>query len=108
MHCAAGKDRTGTVVALALDVAGVPHDVIADDYALTALRLPAIIERLMAHDFYGDTLATQRPSDQIPHAETMLAILADLGERHGGTRAWLRSRGWSGGDVEQLRARLVD
>ena len=40
--------------------------------------------------------------------ETMLAILADLGERHGGTRAWLRSRGWSGGDVEQLRARLVD
>jgi len=108
VHCAAGKDRTGTVVALALDVAGVPHDVIADDYALTALRLPAIIERLMAHDFYGDTLATQRPSDQIPHAETMLAILADLGERHGGTRAWLRSRGWSGGDVEQLRARLVD
>jgi RimJ/RimL family protein N-acetyltransferase len=33
---------------------------------------------------------------------------ADLGERHGGTRAWLRSQGWSGGDVEQLRARLVD
>ena len=91
-HCAAGKDRTGTVVALALDVAGVPHDVIADDYALTALRLPAIIERLMAHDFYGDTLATQRPSDQIPMPRPCWPSLADLGERHSGTRAWLRSR----------------
>ena len=31
VHCAAGKDRTGTVVAMALDVAGGPHDQSAAD-----------------------------------------------------------------------------
>src|SRR5215203_4405387 len=31
VHCAAGKDRTGTVVAMALDVAGVPHEEIVAD-----------------------------------------------------------------------------
>jgi protein-tyrosine phosphatase len=36
VHCAAGKDRTGVVVALALDLVGVDRDVIVEDYLLTA------------------------------------------------------------------------
>ena len=34
--CAAGKDRTGVTVALLLDLAGVDHATIVDDYALSA------------------------------------------------------------------------
>ncbi len=33
VHCTAGKDRTGLVVALALAAVGVPDETIADDYA---------------------------------------------------------------------------
>ena len=32
VHCTAGKDRTGVVIALILDLLGVPRDVIAEDY----------------------------------------------------------------------------
>ena len=33
VHCFAGKDRTGIVSALLLSLAGVPDELIADDYA---------------------------------------------------------------------------
>jgi len=35
-HCAAGKDRTGVVAALLLELAGVPHETIAEDYAIVS------------------------------------------------------------------------
>ena len=57
VHCAAGKDRTGTVVAMALDVAGVPHEEIVADYVLTAERIEAIIGRLMSRPAYGHALS---------------------------------------------------
>jgi protein-tyrosine phosphatase len=41
VHCAAGKDRTGIVIGLVLAVLGVPDDVIAADYALSAGYLGA-------------------------------------------------------------------
>jgi protein-tyrosine phosphatase len=42
-HCAAGKDRTGVLAMLLLAVAGVPDEIIGQDYALTA----AGMERMM-------------------------------------------------------------
>ena len=39
VHCAAGKDRTGVVVALALDAAGVSRDAIISDYMASAERI---------------------------------------------------------------------
>ncbi|WP_411733380.1 tyrosine-protein phosphatase [Paeniglutamicibacter sp.] len=41
VHCAAGKDRTGLVVALVLEVAGVPRQILLGDYARSARDLPA-------------------------------------------------------------------
>ncbi len=35
VHCAAGSDRTGLVAAILLALAGVPDDVIADDYVMS-------------------------------------------------------------------------
>ena len=39
VHCTAGKDRTGVVVAFALAAAGVPDEFVAADYALSSLYL---------------------------------------------------------------------
>src|SRR5205823_2395366 len=39
VHCAGGKDRTGLLCAFLLDLAGVPADEIAADYALSEHRL---------------------------------------------------------------------
>ena len=38
VHCAAGKDRTGVVVALALTMAGVEPEAIVADYIATGER----------------------------------------------------------------------
>src|SRR4029077_9249540 len=44
VHCHAGKDRTGLVVALLLSVAGVERDAIIDDYALSDREMQRLYE----------------------------------------------------------------
>ncbi|MBK8023774.1 MAG: tyrosine-protein phosphatase [Chloroflexi bacterium] len=39
VHCAVGKDRTGVIIALLLDLAGVTDALIAEDYALSMVYL---------------------------------------------------------------------
>lgn len=107
VHCAAGKDRTGTVVALALDVAGVaPEDIVAD-YLLSAERIGAIFDRLRTRPAYA-AVAEQPASDQTPRAETMTHLLGTLAERYDGGAGWLLAQGWSSDDVDRLRRRLLD
>ncbi|MGL5819331.1 MAG: tyrosine-protein phosphatase [Phycicoccus sp.] len=98
VHCAAGKDRTGTVVALALDVAEVHHEEIVADYLLTAERLDAILAR-------SDTRYSA--DDERPRAEPIMAFLSLLAERWGGAAGWLRAHDWSDDDVDRLRDRLT-
>ncbi|WP_245616925.1 tyrosine-protein phosphatase [Knoellia subterranea] len=107
VHCAAGKDRTGTVVALALDTAGVPHDLIVDDYALSAERIEPIMARLLPRPLYGDALRNRSLADEAPRPETMRTILSTLDSEFGGAPGWLREQGWSDADIERLRARLT-
>ncbi|QLQ35758.1 tyrosine-protein phosphatase [Micromonospora robiginosa] len=49
VHCHAGRDRTGVLVALALHAAGVPVDAIAADYALTENASPLVITNTWDH-----------------------------------------------------------
>jgi protein-tyrosine phosphatase len=107
VHCAAGKDRTGMVIALALSVAGVPPEVIAADYAESQSQMIAIIEQLASNQLYEfnpDEL------DKIPpaSAETMLGVLEAIDTDHGGVLAWLAEHGWTDQDTERLRATLLD
>lgn len=106
VHCAAGKDRTGTVVAMALAVAGVPDEVIVEDYVLSAERIERILDRLANDPVYGEALRTQPVDDQRPRAETMESILASLADEFGGASGWLRTHGWIDDDLDRLRARL--
>jgi len=106
VHCAAGKDRTGVVVALALSVAGVPDEVIAADYAETQSQIAAILEQLARSDLYTD--ATERPEKVPPaSAEKMLSVLAAIADDHGGVLAWLAERGWTEQDTARLRSKLL-
>lgn len=108
VHCAAGKDRTGTVVAMALSVAGVPDEVIIEDYVLSDERITRILERLAHDPVYGDALKTQPVDDQRPKAQSMQSILAALRDGFGGAVGWLREQGWADDDLSRLRSRLTD
>ena len=48
VHCQAGKDRTGLVVALLLRLAGVDREAVAADYAVSGRRLACVLEPSIA------------------------------------------------------------
>ncbi|WP_433204467.1 tyrosine-protein phosphatase [Dactylosporangium sp. CS-047395] len=79
VHCAAGKDRTGIVVAVLLRLAGVPDDRIAADYACS-----------------GDC-----------EEATILAALARVDELFGGVEAYLAANGVTGEQLGAVRDRFV-
>lgn len=108
VHCAAGKDRTGTVVGLALSVAGVPDEEIVADYVLSAERIEQIMERLVDVAPYSSSLRTHTVDEQRPRAEAIEAVLTTLREERGGADGWLREHGWTDEDLGRLRARLRD
>ncbi|WP_067468396.1 tyrosine-protein phosphatase [Actinomadura macra] len=107
VHCAAGKDRTGVVCALALEVAGVTRDAIVSDYTLSGERMDRILRRLRASDTYAADLDS-RPADyHRPRAATMEEFLTRVDERSGGPLGWLASHGWTDEDTDALRTRLL-
>jgi protein-tyrosine phosphatase len=108
VHCAAGKDRTGVVVALALAVAGVPDEEIVADYAMTADVIDALVAKLAASPTYAEDMVRRDVSSHTPRAETMRRVLALIQERFGGPLAWLDSHGFGAEDQARLRARLRD
>jgi protein-tyrosine phosphatase len=107
VHCAAGKDRTGVVVAVALDAAGVDRDTIVGDYLATAERIDAIIARLVRSPTYRAELEGHDPQKHAPVPGTMERFLGLVDERLGGSVAWLSAHGLGDGDVEILRRRLA-
>lgn len=106
VHCAAGKDRTGVISALALTAAGVGPDAIVADYMATADRIDAIIERLRRSRMYAEDLSERPVQTHLPRAETMRAFLEQLDARYGGLPRWLAGNGFAGDELAALRAKL--
>jgi len=107
VHCAAGKDRTGTVVALALELAGARREAIVADYAATAERVPQILERLARRPAYAKNLEGKTVAEQSPQPETMRRLLAALDRERGGLRGWLGEHGWRDEDTDRLVTKLT-
>ena len=106
VHCAAGKDRTGVVVALALTAAGVEQEAIVADYMATDERLEAIIERLSRSRMYAGGVSGRPVRAHAPRAETMKGLLEQLTIRYGGLAAWLAGHGFGAEELSLLRAKL--
>ncbi len=106
VNCAAGKDRTGVVVALTLAVAGVPHEEIAIDYGLSGDVIDKIFERLNATRTYGGDMERRDTAAHAPRRETMDRVLELLDERHDGPIGWLHAHGFGADEQAALRARL--
>jgi protein-tyrosine phosphatase len=105
VHCAAGKDRTGVIVALALTAAGAEPEAIVADYGASAERIEAIMERLTRSKMYTGVSDTPIRA-HTPRTETMKAFLEQVGARYGGLDAWLTANGFTAEELSQLRAKL--
>ena len=108
VHCAAGKDRTGVVVALALTAAGVGRDAVIADYAATGERMAAVLDRLRSTPTYASDTNSRPDEEHMPRAETMAWFLDEISASYGGVLAWLDQHGFGPADVAALRAKLLD
>ncbi|HEY8456624.1 MAG TPA: tyrosine-protein phosphatase [Actinopolymorphaceae bacterium] len=106
VHCAGGKDRTGMVVAMALELAGVDRQTIAADYAVTETRLAeenaAVLESITDPEV-REIVRRLQPT----RPETMLATLEHLDRKYGGVAAYLETGGFTAAQVQSLRNRLL-
>ncbi|WP_256842529.1 tyrosine-protein phosphatase [Ornithinimicrobium cryptoxanthini] len=110
VHCTAGKDRTGLVVALVLSAVGVDYEVVANDYAASQANL--------AGDWTEAMLRKARRF-RVPITETLVEVVAHSPEpvlretfgwlttEYGGTQDYLRAAGLEDSTVALLRERLM-
>lgn len=106
VHCAAGKDRTGTIIALALLLAGADPDAVTADYAASTERAQAILDRLLASPTYADNLRDRPIESHYSHPETMRAFLDYIEQQHGSVQQMLAGMGWTEEDTSRIRAKL--
>lgn len=111
VHCTAGKDRTGLVVAFALAAAGVDRDDDVADYAATAENLrgewsdamTAVFEQRGIELTAGMVeLITESP------AEVLEALLERIDREHGSISAYLLAHGLTPTELERLTAVIID
>jgi len=106
VHCAAGKDRTGVLVALALRAVGVRPGDVAADYAATGERIVAVLNRLSRAPTYEADVNSRPADSHRPRPETMTAFLEQVDVRYGGTAHWLAAHGFGEDDLRPLRTKL--
>ena len=90
VNCHAGKDRTGLVIALTLDLLGVPHPAIAADYATAP----------------ESTTISHLPELAPPVPGTMTQVLEHLRTRYGGSAPYLLRNGATSTHLTSLIARF--
>ncbi|QFP77054.1 tyrosine-protein phosphatase [Deinococcus sp. AJ005] len=105
IHCHAGKDRTGLIAALCLELAGFSRDEIAADYVATG---PELV------DFYARGSLRRTPEHQrrdapfIPTVvDDILRPLAHLNSTWSGVAPYLAAYGFSQAEQAALGRRLM-
>jgi len=114
VHCAAGKDRTGILVALTHHVAGVHPDTAVEDYLLTnhperlAARMPMIAKAM-------EEIAGRTPSEAVMQvalgvdADYLRTAFTAIEERYGSLDGYLeQALGVGAAQRAVLRDRLVE
>ncbi|KAH6630096.1 protein-tyrosine phosphatase-like protein [Chaetomium sp. MPI-SDFR-AT-0129] len=111
IHCTAGKDRTGVLIALILSLCGLSDATIADEYALTDIGLAArkegIVQRLIRDEaLFGDR---KRAETMVGASkENMLLTLSLIREKYGSVEAYVVNHlGVPQASVDRVREYLV-
>ena len=108
VHCTAGKDRTGVVVALLLDILGVPHETIVADYHETSGNIGPILERIRGSEVFQEIGLAEAPNWIFgSEPETMRSFLSRMTERYGDAGTWALGKGLTVDELDRLRTTLL-
>jgi protein tyrosine/serine phosphatase len=107
VHCHAGKDRTGVVVALVLRLAGVGIDDIADDYAESGVQLAEMLarDRITAVERGMNEAVVERLFTV--RREAMVLTMECVDSEHGGAESLMRSLGLTAAQIERLTTLML-
>ncbi|QDS69333.1 hypothetical protein FKW77_003505 [Venturia effusa] len=100
IHCTAGKDRTGVLIAVILRLLGVSVEDVCKEYALTELGLSSqraqLVERLLSSGAFDEEGGVgdegRRAAERMTSAkaESMRATLAMVDDKWGGVEGYVR------------------
>ena len=108
-HCTAGKDRTGIVAAVILDVLGVTDETIAADYAVTEHTRARSTAGMETHEPDYAAFLAQIPADRrAATPEKMLDFLDGMRDNFGSVSRFLSDMGVTAEQFEVLRATLLE
>ncbi len=111
-HCTAGKDRTGVIAGLLLDLAGVSQAEIVHNYAISAHYLQgqpkdsAMNAQIMALIKQNPEIGRKLAGMAGTAPENMQTFLAALHQQYGGAEGYLKAIGISEAEIAQLKQRL--
>ncbi|MHA6795022.1 tyrosine-protein phosphatase [Pseudonocardia bannensis] len=104
VHCAAGKDRTGLVIAVLLRTVGVRRAEVRADYLRTNDNLDRLWARLEAA---GAPMPADEDALLGVEAAALDSVLDDLEGHPGGLTGWLVRHGTDPDDLRRLGERLI-
>jgi len=116
-HCSAGKDRTGVVAALILDILGVDTGTIVEDYALSSRAADSLLllwRRLFAERkeqglLPKDAQFQQLPADYLASPpEAIRDFLERVRSEFGSSRGYFEAQGVQPTMFERLQAALLE
>ncbi len=108
-HCSAGKDRTGVLAALVLSVLGVPDEVVATDYHLSAPAVERLVTWLRAtRPDLSEEMSRQPKALLSCPPEAMHTFLDAVRRRFGSVEGYLIGIGVQPAELRQLREVLLD
>ncbi|AEH10844.1 MULTISPECIES: tyrosine-protein phosphatase [Protofrankia] len=107
-HCAAGKDRTGVLAAVVLDIAGVERDAVIADYVASNERIDRVDRRLARRPTYDRARSSARTDGMSCRPEVISRFLTALDDTWGGAAGWARHAGVPDDALRSLRANLTD
>ena len=111
-HCTAGKDRTGIISGILLDLAGVPRADIVHNYAISAHYLEgqpkdsAMNVQMMALIKQHPEIARKMAGMGGTAPENMEMFLDALHAQYGGAAGYLKAVGLSEEEIHALQVRL--
>ena len=103
-HCSAGKDRTGVLAALLLEVLGVDADTITADYLLTNEAIEGVLKRIKSME-NSSTVTAQSLAAQ-PAA--FQRFQETLHREYGGAESYLLRHGVASPTLERLRRNFLE